>query len=554
MTVERNGFGRLPAFFKLLLGLFVLNSALTLQNRWPTFGVRWAPEFSIELAVLLLALALIVARRGALGRAAQRALVIGYFVLILGRYADVTAPALLGRSINLYWDLGHAGRVAAMFADGVDGWRLLLAGLMLLVGSSALLWLLHWSFKVVLSALTQPSRRRWLVALAAGLLALYGAGRASPRLLTERWFALPVAGVFVEQARLALAATLFRDRSRIDARAPLPAFEPGGRGPRDLFVFFLESYGALVFDDPRFAAPLAGEFAALARDLEAAGWKSASARIESSTFGGSSWLAHSSFLSGLRIADQGDYRDLLSSARATLVARLTEAGYRAVAVMPGLKFAWPEGAFYRFDAIYDSQSLDYRGPAYGWWAIPDQYSLHRVQRLEVEVAGRRPLLVFFPTINSHAPFAPLPAYQPDWSRFDRDIAGVGAPAPVTLSQRLEGQELAAAYIESVRYNLKVLGGYLRQHAPRDAVLLALGDHQPPAVVGGRDLPWHVPVHVFSRQPEPIAGFLQVGFAPGLVPGPSAAGGIEMLAPLLLRILGERASPAPEPTAGALQTR
>ena len=287
MTVERNGFGRLPAFFKLLLGLFVLNSALTLQNRWPTFGVRWAPEFSIELAVLLLALALIVARRGALGRAAQRALVVGYFVLILGRYADVTAPALLGRSINLYWDLGHAGRVAAMFADGVAGWRLLLAGLMLLAGSSALLWLLHWSFKVVLSALAQPSRRRWLVALAAGLLALYGAGRASPRLLTERWFALPVAGVFVEQARLALAATLFRDPSRIDARAPLPAFEPGRRGPRDLFVFFLESYGALVFDDPRFAEPLAGEFAALARDLEAAGWKSASARVESSTFGGS---------------------------------------------------------------------------------------------------------------------------------------------------------------------------------------------------------------------------------------------------------------------------
>lgn len=38
----------------LCLALFVLNSALTFQNRWPTVGVRWVPELSIELTALLL--------------------------------------------------------------------------------------------------------------------------------------------------------------------------------------------------------------------------------------------------------------------------------------------------------------------------------------------------------------------------------------------------------------------------------------------------------------------------------------------------------------------
>ncbi|MBL8250092.1 MAG: sulfatase-like hydrolase/transferase [Candidatus Competibacter sp.] len=528
---------------KALLAGWALNSALTFQNRWPTAGVRWVAEFSVELAALLLALALVAARRGAPGRATRRALVGGYCVLVLGRYLDVTAPALLGRSVNLYWDLGHAHHVAAMFVASVAGWRLALAGSLLLAGSIALIWLLDWAFRAVLAALAHPWGRRGVAALAASLLALYGAGRLSPTLETERWFALPVAGMLSEQGRLALAATVLRDRRGLAAWPPLPDSNVRRLRGGDLFVLFFESYGALVFDDPRFAAPLASEFAALERSLADAGWKSASARVESSTFGGLSWLAHSSLLSGARIADQSDYRDLLASDRDTLVRRFAAAGYRTVAVMPGLKFAWPEGVFYGFDAIYDARSLDYRGPAYGWWAIPDQYSLRQVHRLEVEAADHRPLFVFFPTINSHAPFAPLPPYQADWSRFDRDFVPDDAPGSPTLAERLEGQELAAAYIQSIRYNLKLLEGYVRQHAPPGSVLVALGDHQPPAVVGGRELPWQVPVHLFSRDPELIERWLEAGFRPGLTPGPGALGGIESLGPLLLRALDSDAARA-----------
>lgn len=526
--------------FRLTLALWLLNSALTFHNHWPTPGVRWVPELSLELTALLLALAW----RGPPGRCGRRLLLGGVMLWTLGRYLDVTAPALMGRALHLYWDSQHLPRVAAMFLDRVPGGTLALGGLTLLALVAALIAALHWALGTVLTALHRPLTRRALGVGAAALLALYGAGRLSLRLPTEQWFALPVTPMFIEQIRLTLNATLLRNRGWIAAAPPLPALNQNVRPASDVLVIFFESYGALTFDDPRFATPLAGDFAALERSLTEAGWRVASARLESSTFGGGSWLAHASLLSGLRIADQGDYHEWLASDRANLARRFAEAGYRTVAVMPGLRFAWPEGRFYGFDEIYNAERLDYHGPAYGWWAIPDQYSLDWVHRKELAGADRAPAFLFFPTINSHAPFAPLPPYRPDGWAFDApDQSDQGEETkPAALGERLDGAALASAYLSSVRYNLQVLGGYLRCCAPADALVLALGDHQPPAIVGGRDIPWQVPVHVFSRQPAALERFLAAGFRPGIAPGPTASGGIERLSGLLLE------APPPQPQA------
>ncbi|MCC8998018.1 MAG: hypothetical protein LM522_00735 [Candidatus Contendobacter sp.] len=519
---------------QLLLALFILNSALTFQNRWPTVGVRWVPELSIELAALVFIL--VITWRGMPRRRFRYAILIGYVVLTLGRYLDVTAPALMGRSINLYWDSPHLPQVAALFLDQVAGWQALLGGLALLALLTALVAALHWALGAVMAALDRTPVRRVIGVLALTLLATYGAGWLIPRLPVGHGFALPVTAMLAEQVKIVLAATVFRDHRRITGQPLLPVSDLGRLGKGDMLVIFFESQGALVFDDPRFAAPLAGDFAALERSLAASGWKIASARVESSTFGGSSWLAHSSLLSGLRIADQGDYHDLLTSDRATLVSRFAAAGYRTVALMPGLRHAWPEGQFYGFDRILDAEHLEYRGPAYGGWVIPDQYSLRRAHQIEIAPTGRSPLLIFFPTINSHAPFAPLPPYEPDWNYFDAPPGAVTASGAVELNARLDGEELASAYVRSIRYNLAVLGGYLCHHAPANALLLALGDHQPPAIVGGRDISWQTPVHVFSRDSALIDAFQAAGFQAGIKPGLTALGGIEKLGPLLLRTL------------------
>ncbi len=99
--------------------------------------------------------------------------------------------------------------------------------------------------------------------------------------------------------------------------------------------------------------------------------------MTSPTFGGSSWFAHSSFLSGIEVANPDRYALLLTQHRPTLVSTFKQAGYRAVGLMPGLKKEWPEGAFYGFDTIYGADALDYRGPEFGWWRIRTSFRWQR---------------------------------------------------------------------------------------------------------------------------------------------------------------------------------
>src|SRR3954468_10986423 len=83
----------------VLLALLAVNCAITFHNVWPTLGIRWPGELSIELAVLVLALSI---SNATLGRTSPRVLALLAVVLVLfaiGRYGEVTAPALYGREI-----------------------------------------------------------------------------------------------------------------------------------------------------------------------------------------------------------------------------------------------------------------------------------------------------------------------------------------------------------------------------------------------------------------------------------------------------------------------
>ena len=85
------------------------------------------------------------------------------------------------------------------------------------------------------------------------------------------------------------------------------------------------------------------------------------AYVESPTFGASSWLAHLSLISGVEVRDQFAYTSLMASKRETMITNFARRGYRTVALMPGMRQAWPEGAFYRYDQIYGRDLLEYRG-------------------------------------------------------------------------------------------------------------------------------------------------------------------------------------------------
>jgi phosphoglycerol transferase MdoB-like AlkP superfamily enzyme len=229
----------------------------------------------------------------------------------------------------------------------------------------------------------------------------------------------------------------------------------------------------------------------------------------------------------------------MSQRRDTLVGLFARHGYKTVALMPGMWSPWPEGSFYGFQDMYGGERLAYKGPEFGWWALPDQFTIARLDALEVAPSSRPPLFVFFPTVSTHAPFTPTAPYQPDWARMLTKSPFDEADVNAAFDNQPDWTNLSPSYGNAVAYAYQVLGGYLRQRAGHDFVLIVLGDHQPPALVSGAGQPWDVPVHVIASRGELLDRLRGSGFHAGLDPsGPRVAKMHELL-PILLHAFGDR---------------
>ena len=501
----------------LAVALVVLNAALTFSNVWPTLWILPRAEVSLELAVLLLALVAWTSFVRPLGTTALVALTLLVLAFVLGRYAEVTAPALYGRPVNLYWDAQHLPKVAAMLAQVGPWW---LVGLLVVAGTAlvaALVASLAWCLGAVARALRVPAGRRALGALAGVLVAVYALGHWLDWPVRNK-YSLPVSATFLQQARFVLAAST-ADPNRGLPELPLPKSDLGRLEGDDVLLLFLESYGAVTYDEPAIARVVAPARDELAHAAAETGRHIVSAYASSPTFGGGSWLAHASFMSGVEVRDSGDYMLLLTQERETWPKLFRAAGYRAIAAMPGMRSAWPEGAFYGFDAIYDELALDYRGPEFGWWRIPDQFSLARITQLEAQNDSHAPLLTFMPTINTHIPFLPVPPYQSDWQRVLAAEPYPPADVEASLATAPDWEALGRPFADSFVYTFTYLAGYIRDRAAADETLIVLGDHQPAASVAGVGARWDVPVHVVTRRADVAAALVAAGFVDGVALAP-----------------------------------
>lgn len=520
------------AWLRLGLALFLLNLALTFQNVWPTPWVTTHHKLSLEIALLLLALTLYAEVRQPPAPRVIGWLAVGLTLLTLGRYAQVTAPALYGRAINLYWDAQHLPGVVAMLAQATPTWIVALIALGLVVLTLTVFLGLRWALGRVWTGLSQTAARRTIGAAAAGVVVLYLAA-PTLELRTGRWFSQPVTTSFARQTHFLWAALSENGQTELASCNALPESNLARLAGADVLLVFLESYGAVSYDRPAFNNALKASRERLASAIHHTGREAVSALVESPTFGGSSWLAHSSLLAGVEVRDPKTYQLLLTRDCDTLPERFVRHGYRSLALMPGLRHAWPEGAFYGFEHIYDERDLDYRGPAFGWWRIPDQYALARLDRLEIATASRQPLFVFYPTISSHMPFRPTPPYQADWEQMLSQQPFESGVLETSLTRTPEWMSLGPAYTDALDYALTWLAGYLENRAAEDLVMIVLGDHQPPASVSGVDAPWTVPLHVITHRTEILDALLAAGLQPGLTPGRPVLRPMHELTALLL---------------------
>ena len=537
-------------FVSAVLALVVLNAAVTFHNVWPTLGVHWPGEISVELAVLVLCLALTNAWAGATPAALLVLLAAITVLFALGRYADVTVPALYGREINLYWDAPQFAAVIAMLVRVASPWVVaaLLAGSLLAL---VLLYLVaRWSLTQIDDVLRIYSAVRWVLGLVA--VALVGCFVVQQRSLAPvrlPRFSIPVSTTYAAQVRRLLAAVSGTAGRDLPPSPPLPP-GLGGLAGSDVLLVFMESYGSATYDRPEFQRALEPARQRLAAAIQDTGRGVVSAFVTSPTFGGGSVLAHLSLLSGVEVRDPDHYQLLMTQNRPTLVSVFRSAGYRAVAVMPGLRDSWPEGAFYGFDQIYGAGNLEYHGPGFGWWRIPDQFSLAALDVRELQHRPRQPLFVFFPTVSTHIPFEPVPPLQPDWQRMLTDQPFDADPLRRSLARTPDWTDLGKAYVSSVEYFLDTLTSYLRARPHDRFVLIILGDHQPAASVSGEGASWDVPVHVIASTPAVLEALQADGFRPGLAPARPAAGRMSELAPWALAAFAATAHAPPRHLPGS----
>jgi hypothetical protein len=260
-----------------------------------------------------------------------------------------------------------------------------------------------------------------------------------------------------------------------------------------------------------------------------------SAFVTAATFGGASDLSHLSFLSGIDLTNPLRHDVLLTSDRETMLDTFERAGYRTIGLYPAMSWEWPEESFYDFDHYHDGPSLDYRGPKFGLWHLPDQFSIARINELYPPDPGDKPRFVFYPTINSHIPYRPTPPYQPDWSRVTSPEPFPEEAAAAALTDEIDWRRLFSGYLSTMQYTFEWLTGYLAQPQARDWVLIAIGDHQPGGGVTGPNASWNVPVHVVTSNPTLTERLRRYGFVDGVDPSRDAIGHISDLNQILLNV-------------------
>ncbi|GAB4278272.1 MAG: hypothetical protein Kow0080_29780 [Candidatus Promineifilaceae bacterium] len=304
----------------------------------------------------------------------------------------------------------------------------------------------------------------------------------------------------------------------------------------DIYFIVVESYGSVLFQRQDFNVRYQAAIKVLDERLARNGWTAVSNLSQSPTWGGGSWIAYTSALSGLRLENHNQYQQLLNQTQNSPLPHLFQwlhgQGYQTYR-LSGMAAEIDEDEwnayrqFYGIDHWIRFADVPYTGPLYGWGpALPDQYALHYAQE-EIAQADA-PTAFFYITQNSHYPWAPLPRLAPNWRTLPN------APAAPPLSGQTHA-ELRQHYMASILYEMQTIMAFIEQTGDENDIFILIGDHQPPRVARYDD-GWETPIHIIAKDAAFTAEFLQAGFVNGLNAAGAAPIHHEGLYTLLLRAM------------------
>ncbi|WP_406830646.1 CDP-alcohol phosphatidyltransferase [Pedococcus sp. KACC 23699] len=514
---------RLAALLVDCLALAFVWTALVL----PDTPDRLTPSALVQVpveAVALAAMALTLPRRPTRVLVWLVGVLLGLLTAL--KVAGLVSVGVLGRPFDPVTDAAHLGPavdfVSASFGSVAAGGAAVAAVLLvvlLLVGTP---------LSVGRAVRLVQRRRGTSVVAVLGLTAVWSVAAVSGLGIAPRE---PLAAAdtvrFAEGEVRAVSSSLAEQR-RFDAAVRVDPYRRAAPGDlsalrgKDVVLAFVESYGRVAVQGQA-SAGVQRVLDAGSRQLRASGYAARSAFLTSPTFGGVSWLAHSTLQSGVWVDNQSSYDRLLAGDRTSLTSAFGRAGWRTVALLPSDRGAWPQGrAHYRFDTVYDSSSLGYAGPGFGFSMMPDQYALQAFQRLELAPSKRPPLMAEVDLASSHGPWAPVP-HMLAWDGLgDGSVfAGMHDGAQTAGELWSHRDRVPAAYMASIEYSLTALISFVERYGSDSLVLVLVGDHQPATIVSGHGGNHDVPITLVARDPEVISRISGWGWQDGLRPGAGA---------------------------------
>ncbi|MCO5070989.1 MAG: sulfatase [Rhizobiaceae bacterium] len=496
------------------VALTILHLALALPDRPDALRPSMFLVLPLELlAAVTLLLAFSPRTKSSL--VARLAVTAAICISIIVKLADIGMFSALNRPFNFAYDLPlipASWTVLSGSTGAVRACGYLAAAIGVACASVALVW---WATGALTRGLP---RRSFLVSLAMLFVATLVtiAGQSGPSISTR------TSQTVVAHAKAAAAAqkeitSLSRDAvNDIYANAPAGSLLDRLAG-RDIIVAFVESYGRSSIDNPLYAPTTSAALAHIQARLATSGLSARSAWLTSPTYGGQSWLAHSTFMSGLWIDTQGRYGALTRSGRKTLIRLAGENGWNTIGVMPAITQAWPEASFYGYDKVLAAGDLGYKGLPFNWVTMPDQYTLSAFQRMVLAPASRAPVFAEIALISSHAPWTPIPTLLPwseigDGSVFNAQASDGASPEEVWSDHdRVRDQ-----FRKAIDYTLRTIGEFAVNRADYAPLIVILGDHQPAPFVSGSETNRDVPIHIIGDA-ETISRLDDWGWTKGMAP-------------------------------------
>ncbi|WSU55939.1 CDP-alcohol phosphatidyltransferase [Streptomyces sp. NBC_01092] len=488
----------------------------TLGNLKATEFVRLPAEAVIGAAVLLS-----LPRRPRLITAAVSGAALGALTIL--SLLDIGFNEYLGRHFNVVLDWELLDDAQSYMKDSMGDTTTVLLTIGLIVLAVALIALVALATVRVANVLARHKADASKGALIAGTVWItctaFGLQIAGVPIAADH-----TAGVIKVHVRRAMDTLHDEAEFAKDARAdtfgstPPAELVPDLRG-KDVIFTFIESYGRSAIEDPDIAPGVTSTLDTSTEALAKAGFHAKTGWLTSATFGGNSWLGHSTTLSGLWIDNQQRYRTVMASDHLSLTSVFKKTGeWDTVGVMPGVQKAWPEQKYYGLDKLYNAFQLGYKGPKFSWSTMPDQYALEAFQR---QVHGKKrdkPLMSEIILTSSHQPWAPIPKMV-DWDDLGdgsvfKSIQKAGTKPADIISDSTRSKE---EYGKSISYSVTSLTQWLERYGTDDTVLVFLGDHQPMSRVSGVRASRDVPISIVAKDPKMLEKIADWNWADGLQP-------------------------------------